>query len=80
VQPAETPNEPRSLGVTPDGAEMVAVSLRGGWTYALSQPLRIGPSGQCQNISADLIGDGKPRVHLITKDGACHFYRVVFTP
>jgi hypothetical protein len=80
LQPAETPDAPRSLGVTPDGAEMVSVSLRGGWTYILSQPLRIAPSGQCQNVSADLIDEGKTRVHLITKDGACHFYRIVYVP
>lgn len=60
-----------------DGAATLSLALRPGWTYTLSRPLRMEASGECRNVTADLLRDGKLRVHLISQDKACHFIRTV---
>ena len=63
---------------TPDSnkIETATITLRSGWTYALSQPLTVDAGGLCPKVVVNLIKDAKIRVHLVGNDHACHFTRV----
>lgn len=79
-EPSDTPpGQDAASDALPTDAAAVTLDLKPGWTYRLSQPLRIEASGRCRNVEVDLMEKGRARVHLVSQDNACHFIRTVAT-
>ena len=49
------------------------IKLAGGWSYHLSQPMRIEATGACTAVSADIVKDGRTVVRLQGQGEACRF-------
>lgn len=64
---------------TNDPAQNITLSLRAGWQYRVSHPIRISSGGLCSDGAVDLINLGHVAAHLESHDGACHFLRVKLT-
>ena len=61
---------------TSNSTENVTISLRAGWQYRVSQPIRISSGGRCSAGAVELINLQHVAAHLETHDGACHFLRI----
>ncbi len=61
---------------TASRAEPVRITLRSGWTYQLSAPIRIGAGGACSQSDVDLYDSGRKIFHLEGRDVGCRFTRV----
>jgi prepilin-type N-terminal cleavage/methylation domain-containing protein len=55
----------------------VAVRLRSGWTYKLTQPMTIDAGAGCSNADADLMNGARIIMHLQSKGHDCRFIRTI---